>query len=124
MSGSNGNGYNGRYTAQQFIDAIPGTGGIVSAIAERVGCRWHTAKKYINEYVTVHEAWEAERNRINDIAISNIVEAIKTGDLATSKWYVQLVDPDFTPKREVKQTGDLHITLRPVTVMTDGDTDG
>jgi len=105
VTGSNGNGYNGRYTAQQFIDAIPGTGGIVSELAERVGCRWHTAKKYIEEYVTVKEAWEAERNRIGDIAKSNIIEAIKAGDLPTSKWYVQLTDAEFMPKQHTEITG-------------------
>lgn len=104
MSGS-GNGYNGRYTAQQFIDAIPGTGGIVSDIAERVGCTWHTAKKYIEEYVTVCEAWEAERNRIGDIAENNIIEAIKDGDLSMSKWWKQVMDPDFMPKQRQEISG-------------------
>jgi len=101
----NGNGYNGRYTAQQFIDAIPGTGGIVSEIAARVGCRWHTAKKYIEEYVTVQEAWEAERNRIGDIAENNIIEAIKDGDLSMSKWWKQVMDPEFMPKQRQEITG-------------------
>lgn len=40
------------YTAAQFIEAIPGTGGIISAIAKRVGCDWITAKKYITELIT------------------------------------------------------------------------
>jgi len=28
------------YTAEQFIKAIPGSGGIISTIARRVGCGW------------------------------------------------------------------------------------
>ena len=39
------------YTAQTFIDAIPGTGGIVSAIARKVGCEWNTA---LREAVALH----------------------------------------------------------------------
>ena len=35
------------YKTQQFLDAIPGTGGIITAIAKRLGCSWHTAKKRI-----------------------------------------------------------------------------
>ena len=98
-----GNGKNGNYTAQQFIDAIPGTGGVVAAIADKVGCAWNTAKKYIDEYVTVQEAWEAERNRIHDIAENNIVEAIRAGDLSMSKWWLQVMRDEFTPreKREI-----------------------
>ena len=48
------------YTAQTFIDAIPGTGGIVSAIARKVGCEWNTARKYIDNYPTVKAAYDAE----------------------------------------------------------------
>jgi hypothetical protein len=32
-----------KYTAEQFIKAIPGTGGIISAIARKVDCEWNTA---------------------------------------------------------------------------------
>ena len=34
---TNGNGKNGSYTAAQFIAAIPGSGGIISTTAKRVG---------------------------------------------------------------------------------------
>ena len=43
MAGSN------QFTAKQFIKAIPGTGGIISALADKVGCGWHTAKRYIKD---------------------------------------------------------------------------
>ena len=112
MTGSNGNGHNGRYTCEQCIDAIPGTGGIVSELAERVGCDWRTAKKYVTEYVTVTEAWDAERNRIHDYAENNIVEAIKEGDLPMSKWWLQVMRrEEFDPpeRREVENKGKLTI---------------
>lgn len=100
-----GNGKNGNYTAQQFIDAIPGTGGVVSAIADRVGCAWNTAKKYIDEYVTVNQAWQNERNRITDKAEHNIVGAIKGGDLAMSKWWLQVMRDDFIPRERREISG-------------------
>ena len=31
------------FTAKQFVDAIPGTGGIIDTIAKRVGCDWQRA---------------------------------------------------------------------------------
>ena len=55
------------YTAKQFIDAIPGTGGIVSTIADRVGCKWHTARKYIEEYPTIKEVYNEEIERVDEI---------------------------------------------------------
>lgn len=101
----NGNGKNGHYTAQQFIDAIPGTGGVIAAIADKVGCAWNTAKKYIEEYSTVNQAWQNERNRITDIAEHNIVTSIKGGDLHMSKWWLQVMRDEFVPKQRQEVSG-------------------
>lgn len=108
------NGANG-YTAQQFIDAIPGTGGIISAVADKVGCAWHTAKKYIDNYATVNTAWQNERNKITDKAQHNIIKAINGGDLQMSKWWLQVMDEQFTPTQRTELMGkagaDLSISL-------------
>ncbi len=86
------------YTAKQFIDAIPGTGGIVSTIADRVGCKWHTAKKYIEKYPTVKDVYNEEIERVIDLAegvlIQNIQIAAKQAkagravDTADVKWFL------------------------------------
>ena len=78
------------FTAKKFIEAIPGTGGIISTIAKRVGCEWHTAKKYITEFPTIQLAYQNEKNRIDDAAVSNIYKAIADGDLGTSKWWASM----------------------------------
>jgi hypothetical protein len=94
-----------RYTAKQFIEAIKGSGGIISQIAATVGCDWHTAKRYIEEYSTVKAAWEAERNKVTDKARHNIVKAIHGGNLQMSKWWLQVMDDEFTPKSKHEVTG-------------------
>lgn len=81
------------YTAQVFIDAISGTGGIVSAIARKVGCDWNTAKKYIDNYPTVRAAYDAECEAMLDLAESAVLRNIKLaaqgeGDTADAKWYL------------------------------------
>ena len=76
------------YKVEQFIDAIPGTGGIISAIAKRVGCHWDTAKKYIETHPTIKQAYENERSAIDDLAESTVLKAIKDGDVATAKWWL------------------------------------
>lgn len=98
-----------RYTAAQFIKAIPGTGGIITALAKIVGCDWHTAKKYITAHATVAQAWQNERSRITDRAQHNIVKAIlgdedTPGDVQLSKWWLQVMDPEFTPKQKMDVT--------------------
>lgn len=96
---------NGRYTAQEFIDAIPGTGGIITKIAAKVGCAWHTAKKYIEAHPTVQRAYTDEKERLLDVAESNIKICIEAFDIQTSKWYLTMKGADRgyapTEKREV-----------------------
>jgi len=77
-----------KYTTQDFIDAIPGTGGIVSAIARKVGCDWATANKWVNEYPTVKRVYDAECESMLDLAESVILKNIKDGDTADAKWYL------------------------------------
>ena len=101
----NGNGYNGRYTAAQFIEAMRGTGGIVSALAEKVGCTWNTARAAIDRWPTVNQAWQNERAKVTDLAQRNVIKAIKDEDLPTSKWWLQLMDPEFVPKEKREITG-------------------
>ena len=101
----NGGGYNGRYTAGQFIEAMRGTGGIVSALAEKVGCAWNTARDAIDRWPTVEQAWRNERAMVTDLAQRNVIKAIKDADLPTSKWWLQLMDPEFVPKEKREITG-------------------
>jgi len=76
------------YTVQQFIKAIPGSGGIIATIAERVGCSWNTAKKYVDTKPTVSEVYQDECERIDDMAVSIVLKAIREGDVSTAKWWL------------------------------------
>ena len=82
-----------KYTANDFIAAIPGTGGIISAIARKVNCDWSTAKKWIDDYPTVKRAYDAECEAMLDLAESAVLRNIKLaaqgeGDTADAKWYL------------------------------------
>ena len=65
------------YHTEQFIKAIPGTGGIISTIANRVGCDWHTAKKYIVNHPTVARAYQDECEKIGDLAETGLYTALR-----------------------------------------------
>ena len=76
------------YTAQQFIDAIPNSGGIITAIAQRVGCAWHTAQKYILAMPTVAQAYQDEVEKIGDLAETTLIKSIRDGDVSSAKFYL------------------------------------
>lgn len=122
----NGNGKNGNYTAAQFIEAIPGSAGIISTIARRVGCEWHTAKRYIDSYATVKQAYEDEREAMLDMSESVVYGAIQReysklrnpdfdGDVNTgdARWYLATKGKDrgFTERHEQQQIGDITVRV-------------
>jgi hypothetical protein len=76
------------YTAAQMIAAIPSSGGIVSTIAKRVGCDWHTVKTFIDTYPTVKAAYDNECEKVLDMAESVLLKNIENGDSADAKWYL------------------------------------
>lgn len=110
----NGNGYNGRYTAQEFIDAIPGTGGIITTIAGRVGCAWHTAKKYITTMPTVERAYINECERVLDMAESVVLEKLSDKDEQIAKWYLTMkgAERGYAQKQRIEHSGGQDIVLK------------
>lgn len=76
------------YTTQQFLEAIPGTGGIVTAIARKVGCAWATARKFIDTHPTVQRAYQDECESILDLAEAKVISAIKAGDSQMIRYYL------------------------------------
>lgn len=90
-----------QYTAEQFIKAVKGSGGVISSIAARVGCDWKTAKTYIENYSTIKDAYDAELETVLDVAESVIMGNIQAAqkeqkvfnynkqvDSADAKWFL------------------------------------
>ena len=77
-----------RYKTKQFIDAIPGTGGIISEIARKVGCDWITAKKYVTKYPTIAQAYMNECESVLDMAESNVIGLMEKSDAGMLKYYL------------------------------------
>lgn len=65
------------FTVAQFMAALPGSGGIISTIAQRVGCTWQTAQNYIKRHSTLQAAYTAEREKLLDTA-----EGVVSGNIA------------------------------------------
>ncbi len=103
------------YKVQDFVKKIPGTGGIISTISERVGCDWHTAKKYITDYPTVKQAYEDECERVNDLAQSTVLKSIKDGNTADAKWWLAR-----KRKQEFGEALDITTGGMPIVVDWDG----
>jgi len=58
------------YPLDHVLEQIEGSGGITLTVATRLGCDWITAKRYIEKWETTKRAFEAEREKILDVAES------------------------------------------------------
>jgi hypothetical protein len=77
-----------QYTAAQIIQAIPGSGGIISTISRKLGCSWDTVNRAIADYPTVKAAYDDECEKVLDMAESVLLKNIEAGDSADAKWYL------------------------------------
>ena len=94
-----------QYKAEQFINAIKGSGGIVSTIAKRVGCDWNTAKKYVDTMPTIKAAYDAECESVLDLAEVKLIENIEDGDMGAIKYMLSTKGKKrgYVEKQQVEQ---------------------
>lgn len=77
------------YDITTLKKAIEDSGGIMTTIAERLGCEWHTAKKYIEQYEETKQAYEAESESVIDLAESKLIENIQANDNTAILFYLK-----------------------------------
>jgi len=97
-----------QYRASDFIAVIPETAGIVSEIAKRVGCAWHTAKKYIDTYPTVAQAYADETEKVLDLGELALIRAVKGGEAWAVKYLLSTKGKGrgFSERQELDVTSD------------------
>lgn len=95
-----------RYTKEQFAAAIPGTGGLWNSIASKVGCDYHTAKTRIQASPDLMKLYEAEREKIGDVAEANIITSIRNGSIDDSwRWLKTQRRKEFGDNMDVTSGG-------------------
>jgi hypothetical protein len=72
----------------RVIEAIKGSGGIMSTIARRLEVSWHTAYKYTHNSEAARQALADEEERTIDLAESTLLKSIETGNTQDAKWYL------------------------------------
>jgi len=73
-------------TDAQIIKAIQGSAAIMSTIAKRLKCDWHTAKKYVNSKPEFVLLLEAEEEKVLDMADAALYSQIKNQEAWAIKW--------------------------------------
>lgn len=90
-----------KYVVKNFQDAIPGSGGVISTIATRVGCDWHTVVAWLEKSPTLARLYDDECEKTIDAAESVVLANIQAAataqreanyriqvDSSDAKWYL------------------------------------
>ena len=74
------------YTETLILEAIKDSTAIITIIAKRLNCDWHTAKKYIELFDSCKQALLDENEKTLDMAESVVYKSIQTGNTQDAKW--------------------------------------
>ena len=91
---------------QDLLDAIAGSGAVMSTIAKRLDCSWNTAQKWCQKYAATRIALDDEGQRILDMAESKLYESIQNGNTQDAKWLLKTKGRarGFIERSEVEHT--------------------
>ena len=68
------------YKKQEVLDAIKDSYGIMTDIAKRLKCNWHTADEYVKKWPETMQALADESENYLDLTESACIDRIKQGD--------------------------------------------
>jgi len=77
-----------RFKKQEVMRAINGSRGIILNVANKLGCNWVTAKKYIDKWNDTIEALEHENEAALDFTESRMFDRINDGSDQMIKFHL------------------------------------
>ena len=112
-----------RCTQEQVLDAIKGSGAIITIIAARLDCAWSTAESYVKKWDKTRQAFRDETEQIKDVAESTLINSIKQGDTTSAKWFLskKAKDRGYGDELTVQQTTDTAEDNELTIEIVDGD---
>lgn len=74
------------YSMETVLKAIKDCDAIVSNVAKKLKCEWHTAQRYLDKWETTRKAFNNESENILDFTESMLMQNIKKGDMQAIKF--------------------------------------
>lgn len=100
-------------TKEEILEAIKGSGAIMSTIARRLNLAWHTADKYCRKWEVTRKALQDETERTIDMAESTLLKSIEGKDVQSAKWYLSTKGKHrgYSEKHEIEHGGRIDIKI-------------
>jgi len=74
------------YDENKVIEAIKGSAGITSTIANKLNCSWVTADNYVKKWESTKSAYSDEVEKVLDLCETTLYSSVKNGDVQSAKW--------------------------------------
>ena len=102
------------FSQDTVLAAIEGSAGIMTPVANKLGCDWRTAQKYVNKWAQTRQAFDNEQEKILDMAESVLFRNIKGGDSRDAKWVLSKKGKSRGYGESLEVTGD---ATRPIGII-------
>jgi len=114
---------------QQILDAISGSGGIISTIAKRLRCEWRVAEAYIQNDPEIKAVFEAERETMVDLCESVVFRNVQIaqevqrngdlGDTTDAKWLLSRLGKarGYSERQEITGKDGEYIGMSPAMLI-------
>ena len=102
-----------KFTAQEVLDAIPGTGGIKALVAKNLQCDRATVGRYAQRYVTIQKALKDEDEGLTDLAEAKAVKLINAEYWPAIRFRLETKGKKrgYVQKQEIKHSGEQEVTV-------------
>lgn len=78
-----------KYSVERFMAAIEGSGGNITLVCNRVGCKRETFIKAMNEHQELRDALNSAEEEFGDLVESKIAKHIKEGNVTMTIFYAK-----------------------------------
>ena len=78
-----------KYSVRKFLRAIDGSGGNITVVCKRVGCKRETFIKAMNEHPAIRSALSEAEEEFGDLVESKIAQKIKEGNVVMTIFYAK-----------------------------------
>lgn len=78
-----------KYSVKRFLAAIEGSGGNITLVCNRVGCKRETFIKAMNEHQELRDALNSAEEEFGDLVESKIAKLIKEGNVTMTIFYAK-----------------------------------
>ena len=104
---------NGKFTAEEVINAIKDAEGNLSEAARLLSCSRQTIHNYINKYATVKAAYEEVNEATIDFVEGKLMSEIKKGNITAIIFYLKTKAKSrgYVERQEIQHDGEMKISV-------------